>query len=103
MKMKTSVVSLALVMIGSACSGEEKEPGAIFKKAIAAYESMDTYSAEGTIISDIDNGGVKMSPETAFSMKLKKPNLALNGWDQRAVRGLRPHQSRSVWNNRKWP
>src|ERR1041385_3528253 len=64
---------------------------------------MDTYSAEGKIVSDIDNAGVKLNTETTFSIKLKKPNLYLIVWDQRVPMTFNLPQSGAVWNNGTGP
>ncbi|MFC1651364.1 sugar-binding protein [Candidatus Latescibacterota bacterium] len=52
---------------------------------MTAYESIDTYKAQGTITSDIDTGEMTRKMETTFSIILKKPNLYLISWTQKNV------------------
>lgn len=89
-------------MIGIACSAQETQPQAIVQKVIVAYASLKTYSAEGTIISDIDSGVGKMKIEASFSMKLKKPNSYLIVWEQKMAMIPFP-QSGAVWNEGNQP
>src|SRR6266436_4361612 len=103
MKAKTLIVWLAVTLIGTVCFAEETEPSAIFKKVIAAYNLMDTYSSEGTIISDVDSGVGKMKTETSFSMKLKKPNLYLIQWDQKNSMMPAMPQAGAVWKEGAQP
>ncbi len=101
MKTKAFVVWSVVMLIGAACSAEEKEPSEIFKKVIVKYQSMETYRSEGTIISDIDSGSGKMTNKTSFSIKMKKPNLYLVSWDQK--NSMMPTQSGAVWNEGSQP
>jgi len=103
MKVQTLVLWFAVMLIGNVSFAEETEPSAIFKKVSAAYESIETYSSEGTIISDIDTGGVKMTTETSFSIKLKKPNLYLISWDQKNAMMPNLIQTGAVWNDGSQP
>jgi hypothetical protein len=102
-KMKALVLWLVLIMIGTACSAEETQPQAILKKVIAAYESMETYSVVGTIISDGVAGGRKLNTEMSVSMKLKKPNLYLIVWDYRTVPTPPHFHLGAVWNDGTQP
>ncbi len=61
---------------------------------------MDTYKADGTIISDIDTGGTKMNTETSFSIILKKPNLYVISWTQK-MPGM--SMSGAVWSDGTQP
>lgn len=101
LKLKTSVLWFVLLTVETVGAAEEMPPPAIFKKVIAAYQSMETYSAEGTIISDIDSGSGKMRIETSFSIKMKKPNQYLIIWDQRTESTHR--QSGAVWDGGSQP
>ena len=103
MKAKTIVVCFVVTLIGTACFADDTEPSVIFKKVIAAYESMETYSSEGTIISDIDSDAGKMKTETSFSMKLKKPNLYLVEWDQKNSMMPAMSQAGAVWKEGTQP
>ena len=90
-------------MMGTVCSAEETEPGAIFEKVVAKYQSMETYSAEGTIISDIDSGHGPMTNEAVFSIKLKKPNLYLIVWSQKNATTPAITPAGAVWNDGTQP
>jgi len=103
MKVQTLVLWFAVMLIGNVSFAEETEPSAIFTKVIAAYESMETYSSEGTIISDIETGGVKVNMETSFLIKLKKPNLYLISWDQKNAMMPNFTQTGAVWNDGSQP
>jgi len=47
----------------------------ILDEVTEAYKLMETYKSDGTITSDIDTGGLKISIVTSFSILLKKPDL----------------------------
>jgi hypothetical protein len=102
-KMKALVLWLVLIMTGTACSAEETQPRAILKKVIAAYESKETYSAEGTIIMDGVASGRKLNSEMSFSMKLKKPNLYLIVWNFKTVPTPPHFHLGAVWNDGTQP
>jgi len=78
-------------------------PSEILELAEAAYKSMDTYKAEGTVTSDIDTGGMKVNAETSFSMVLKKPNLYLITWAQTNSAMPSMSQSGAVWSDGDQP
>ena len=80
-----------LGMISGACFAEETDPGAILKKVTDKYKSMETFSAEGSIVIEVDDGTSKSSIEKPISMKLKKPNLYLVSWGS--------VNSGAVWSN----
>jgi outer membrane lipoprotein-sorting protein len=102
MRAKTTIVWLALLLAGNICVAEETDPSAIFKKVIAAYDALDTYSAEGTIVADLDTGIATTKLETSFTIKLKKPNLYLISWEQKNP--LIPFtQAGAVWNDGSQP
>lgn len=101
--MKKAVVGLAAVvtMLSVQAFAQEETPNAIFEKVKAAYGSMETFKAEGTIVSDMDVGGRKMSTETSFSILLKKPNLYLISWTQKYIPGMA--FSGAVWSDGTQP
>lgn len=103
MKTQALVVWSVAILIGTVCSAEENEPSVIFKRVIVKYQSMETYSAEGTIISAIDRGSAKMNIKTSFSIKMKKPNLYLISWDQKNSMMPTYTQSGAVWNDGSRP
>lgn len=75
----------------------------IIKRTTAAYESLQTYKAEGTIESDIDAGGMKIKAETRFSILLKKPNLYLISWTQNNLAQGGMAQDGAVWSDGTQP
>lgn len=83
--------------------GAELTPSAILQKVEAAYKSMQTYQAEGTITSDIDTGAMKMTIETSFSILLKKPNLYVVSWTQKNMPMPGMEQSGAVWSDGTQP
>lgn len=92
-----------LMMLGVHGCAEDVTPSGIFEKVEAAYESMNTYKAEGTIISNIDTGETKTSIETTFSIILKKPNLYLISWTQKNMAMPGMSQSGAVWSDGAQP
>ena len=103
MKAKTVPCWFAITLAGTVCFAEQIEPEAIFKKVIAEYDSMATYSSEGTIVSDVDTSAGKMKIETSFSIKLKKPNLYLIQWNQKNSTMPTMSQAGAVWNEGAQP
>jgi hypothetical protein len=89
-------VIIALAPIVS--SAEETDPKAILEKVTSAYKALDTYSDEGKITSEIDSGQGKMTLETSFSIKLKKPNLYVITWKQANALMPAMSQAGTVWN-----
>lgn len=75
----------------------------IFAKVIAKYQSMNTFKAEGTAISDIDTAQVKVKVTTSFSMAIKKPNQYLITWSQ--VNNIQPSKQvlGAVWSDGTQP
>lgn len=96
---RTIVLAITVLLFGSNGIAEDIRPSEIIEKAKAAYESMQTYKAEGTITSDIDTGAVKMKTETSFTILLKKPNLYLISWAQKNESLPGMVQSGAVWND----
>ena len=90
---------LAIAMMMSVHGfAEESDPAAIFEKVTAKYKSMQTYKADGTIVTDMETSGMKIKAETSFSMSLKKPNLYLITWTQKGMPMPGMSQSGAVWN-----
>ena len=92
-----------LMMLGAQGCAEDIPPSKIFEKVKAAYQSMDTYKAQGTITSNIDTGGTKTNIETTFSIILKKPNLYLISWTQKSMAMPGMSQSGAVWSDGAQP
>lgn len=102
---RTRIVALAITMLvlGTNTFGDDISPNEILKKVVATYKSMKTYKAEGTIISDIDTGEMKMNIETSFSIILKKPNLYRISWTQKNMPMPGMAQSGAVWSDGTQP
>jgi hypothetical protein len=85
------------------CSADENDPVSIFKKTVAAYGALDTYSDEGKVDSDIISSFANIKQETTFSIKLKRPNMYSIQWDQK--NGAMPMMSESaaVWSDGEQP
>jgi len=92
-----------LMMLGAHGCAEDIPPSNIFEKVKAAYKSIDTYKAQGTITSNIDTGETKMNTETSFSIILKKPNLYLISWTQKNMAMPGMSQSGAVWSDGTQP
>ncbi len=101
---RMKVVSFVIIMMLCVPAfAENTDPNTIFETVISTYKSMETYKAEGTITSDIDTGGMKMSIETSFSIMLKKPNLYLISWTQKNMPLPSMAQSGAVWSDGAQP
>ncbi len=75
----------------------------IFGKVMSTYKSMQTYKAQGTVLSDIDTGAIKMNIKTSFSIILQKPNLYLISWTQENMPMPGMSQSGAVWSDGTQP
>ncbi len=82
---------------------EDMTPAAVLEKVEAAYESLDTYKAQGTITSSVDTGQMKVEMKTSFSIILKKPNLYLISWTQENAAMPQMSQSGAVWSDGDQP
>jgi len=71
---------------------------AILDKVAETYAAMETYQAEGTALLEMETVFGSMNATTAFSMKLKKPNLYVISWTQRGFPMPGMEQSGAVWN-----
>jgi len=85
----------------STSAEQDINPSKIFEKVKAAYKSMDTYKAQGTITSNIDTSEMKANIETSFSIILKKPNLYLISWTRENMPVK--SQSGAVWSDGTQP
>jgi hypothetical protein len=102
MKIFASGLCVAIILAASVACSQEIEPAELFKKVTAAYDALQSYTSEGTIVSDIDTGAGKTNIETSFSIKLKKPNLYRISWEQKlGFPGMT--QTGAVWNDGKQP
>jgi len=97
MNLKLIALLSLISCFGAVCSAQETRPSAIFDQVLAQYRSMATYSAQGTVSSDIDTGNGKMTLQTTFSIKLKKPNRYLITWNQTNA-NMPFAQAGAVWN-----
>ena len=100
---KLFAFAILMVLVAHGCSKEDVTPDKISEKVTAAYKSMDTYKAQGTITSNIDTGETKMNMETSFSIILKKPNLYLITWTQKNMAMPGMSQSGAVWSDGTQP
>ena len=93
--------AFAILMMLCAAHGcaEDITPSKLFEKVKAAYKSMDTYKAQGTITANIDTGGTETNMETTFSIILKKPNLYLISWTRKNMPMAGMSQSGAVWSD----
>ncbi len=91
-----------MMLIAHGCA-EDITPSEIFEKVKAAYKSMDTYKAQGTITANIDTGGTETNMETTFSIILKKPNLYLISWTQKNMPMAGMSKAGAVWSDGAQP
>jgi hypothetical protein len=93
----------ALGVFAADCRGQTTQPGEIFDHVLNKYDSMTSYSTEGTITADNENWGMKVHSSTTLTIKIKKPNQYLITWSQ--VYQMMPGlvQSGAVWNDGSGP
>ncbi|MBW7989856.1 MAG: hypothetical protein FVQ84_07560 [Planctomycetes bacterium] len=99
---KLFAFAILMMLIAHGCV-EDITPSKISEKVKAAYKSMDTYKAQGTITANIDTGGTETNMETTFSIILKKPNLYLISWTQKTMPMAGMSQSGAVWSDGAQP
>ena len=99
---KLFAFAILMMLIAHGCA-EDITPSEIFEKVKAAYRSMDTYKAQGTITVNIDTGGTERNLETTFSIILKKPNLYLISWTQKNMPMAGMSKSGAVWSDGAQP
>ena len=91
--------AMSLLLAGCAKDQEDITPSKIFEKVKTAYESLDTYKAQGSIASNIVTGETEMKPSTSFSIILKKPNLYRISWTQKNTAMPGMSASGAVWSD----
>ena len=64
---------------------QETDPQSIIKKVEAAYAALETYEAEGEIVSNIEMRTTKNSSVKSFTLRLKKPDLFRVTWDDQGA------------------
>ncbi|MBC8459282.1 MAG: hypothetical protein H8D67_14915 [Deltaproteobacteria bacterium] len=99
---KLFAFAILMMLIAHGCA-EDITPSEIFEKVKAAYKSMDTYKAQGTITANIDTGGTETNIETSFSIILKKPNLYLISWTKKFIAMAGMSQAGAVWSDGDQP
>lgn len=92
-----------VMMLSTYGCAQDTDPNEVFDKVVSTYKSMQTYKAQGTILSEIDFGGMKRNTETSFSILLKKPNLYLISWTQKNMPMPGMAQSGAVWSDGTQP
>ena len=91
---KLFAFAILMMLIAHGCA-EDITPSEIFEKVKAAYRSMDTYKAQGTITVNIDTGGTERN--------LEKPNLYLISWTQKNMPMAGMSKSGAVWSDGAQP
>jgi len=81
---------------------EKNDAASVLKRVEATYKAMESYRANGTIISEKEMGSTTVRTTTTYSILLKKPNLYLISWNQTAVPTALP-QGGAVWNDGTQP
>jgi len=99
---------LAATLAGTllSCAGaqvREAAPGDILRQSAATYRTLETYVSEGTATAELEFGESRMTVETAFTMRLAKPNSYLITWSQKnpLVPGM--EQRGAVWSDGAQP
>lgn len=100
--MRMTLVVIA-ILSGLQSFAEDQSASEVFDKVLAAYGSMETYQARGTIYTNIDTGGVKANMTTSFSLLLMKPNRYRISWEQKNLAMPSAGQSGAVWSDGEQP
>ena len=103
---------ILLFLLGFICLARAQEPYIspvdpndvhhVIARVIATYKSMESYSSNGSIVTDQMTGGFHVVTTTTFAIKLKKPNLYLITWSQTSIPAALP-QGGAVWNEGTQP
>ena len=83
-RLRILVIAMTVLLLCTNGFGDDTTPHDVMRKVAAAYQAMKTYKAEGIITFRSDSGGPPKKTETSFSILLKKPNLYLITWTQKA-------------------
>ncbi|HUH66633.1 MAG TPA: hypothetical protein VLZ07_09370 [Syntrophales bacterium] len=102
-KIRFIAVAVVIIVFATYASAQDITPGGIFEKVTDTYESLQTYRANGTIISDVVVGGRNMRMETSFSILLKKLNMYLISWTQKDITLPSIIQGGAVWSDGTQP
>ena len=78
-------------------------PRKVLDDTAAAYKSLPTYKAEGTVTMDIEMKATKTNLETSFSIALEKPNRYLISWTQKNSKMPSMVQSGAAWSDGTQP
>jgi len=102
MSIKILTLLATLCVSPALCRAQETRPSDVFDQVRTQYQSMKTYSAEGTIVSDVTTRAITTNIRTTFSLKLKKPNLYIITWNQTTT-GMPFSSGGTVWNDGSGP
>jgi outer membrane lipoprotein-sorting protein len=96
---------IVVAWIGLSVVLNQSAPGApgaqeVLDKVLHTYSAMETYSAEGTVIVDMDTDQGKVHDVIRFSATLKKPNLYRITWSKEDAGAT---ISGAVWNSGDGP
>jgi len=101
------LVVLGMLLPGNPLLAEDKAEtltaAQVFAKVIATYQAMPSYQSTGTVESEIDTGDKKIHTQTAFTMRLKKPNQYRIQWTQKNMPATQSGQHGAVWNDGDQP
>jgi outer membrane lipoprotein-sorting protein len=98
--MRKQLLALSAAVMALVCAAAEPSPEEILRKVSEKYKSLESYSDEGTVVSDSVSDTRNFSFSKTFSLKLKKPSLYLIEWSG-GTGGFT--QSGAVWNNNDQP
>ena len=76
----------------------EAAPGDVLRQSAETYRSLETYVSEGSVTAELEFGESRMSVETAFAMRLAKPDRFLIVWSQKNPMTPGLEQKGAVWS-----
>lgn len=92
-----------LLLMRAATFAQDTDPRAILNQVAATYDALDSYSATGTVHSELASNGTLVNVVTSFSIKLKKPNLYQITWEQKNATTGEVIQAGALWSEGTQP
>ena len=75
----------------------------VLERTSDAYAALDTYRADGTVMTNVEVDGTTVQQASSFSMLLQKPDRYRITWEQMNLGVAGPAQSGAAWNDGTGP
>lgn len=103
MNVHKRTLCFCLLLLRAIAFAQESDPRTILNKVIATYDALESYSATGTVQSNLESNGTVVNVVTSFSIKLKKPNLYQVTWEQKNIATAEVMQRGALWSDGTQP